>query len=284
MTARAIALIVFVAAAVAGWAMDVPRSTAPHDPALLVVDFHVHAMPGDGMLPVWEIQREAGRRGLDAVAITNHNHNLASRIARRLGLIGDYPIVIDSQELTTPDFHIAAVGASELIDWRLPAAEAIAAIQRAGGVAIAAHPGNESWRVTESDAIRTLDGTEVAHPSVLDAGSEPSEIRIFFEQARGVNPDIAAIGSSDFHWGGPVGVCRSYVAVDEASRDGIVDAVRRGRTVAVCPGGRITGNADLVERAGSRLSNEPAATFGYGASTWIALGALLALGVAVLAR
>ena len=280
--ARAFALISFAAALLAGWSLDVARPLGPQDPALLAVDFHVHAMPGDGSLPVWEIQREAARRGLDAVAITNHNHTFAVRIARRLKLLGGYPIVIDSQELTTPAFHMAAVGASQLVDWRLPAAEAIADIHRGGGIAIAAHPDSSSWLVAGGEAMRALDGTEVQHSSVLGAGSEAAtELRAFYERAQRVHPEIAPIGASDFHWGGPVGVCRTYVAVEAVSQAGIVDGVRRGRTVAVCPGGRVTGAADLIERAGARLAAQPAATFGYGASTWIALTALLALAATV---
>ena len=71
-------------------------------------------MPGDGFLPVWEIQKEAARRGIDVVAITNHNHNLAWRIAQSLGLLAEYPLVIPGQELTTPTFHMAAVGVTSI--------------------------------------------------------------------------------------------------------------------------------------------------------------------------
>jgi hypothetical protein len=142
--------------------------------------------------------------------------------------------------------------------------------------------------------MRTLDGTEVAHASVLGdkyeraerptPTAEEAQLRAFFEQARSVNPDIAPIGASDFHWGGPVGVCRTYVEVAHPSQAGILEGVRRGRTVAVCPGGRVTGAPDLIARAAAQLSTEPAATFGYALSTWIALAGLTALAVAVLAR
>ena len=122
MTTRVLA-VVFVAAVVAGTITDAPRATKPRNSLVLRADFHVHAAPGDGLLPVWEIQREAERRGLDVIAITNHNHQVATRLARAFGLVRDYPIVIDSQELTTPGFHMAAVGVPDPIDWRLPAAE-----------------------------------------------------------------------------------------------------------------------------------------------------------------
>lgn len=283
-TLRIIAAAAFCIALVAGTLTDYPRATAPRDASVLVADFHVHAAPGDGLLPVWEIQREAGRRGLDVIAITNHNHHVATRVARLLGLIRSYPIVIESQELTTPDFHIAAVGASEIIDWRLSAVEAIAATQRAGGVAIASHPASNSWRVTDAAAVRALDGAEAAHPIVvIDAGAE-ADLRRFFANARQINPDIAAIGSSDFHAGAPIGACRTYVPVTSVSRDAVLDALRNGQTVATCPGGRITGGEALVNQIRGQIVTEQPLGFGRGLPTWIALTALIALAAGVLAR
>ncbi len=260
---RFAALIAFALLVLVGTLTDVPRTAGPRNPSLLAADFHVHAAPGDGLLPVWEIQREAGRRGLDVVAITNHNHRLAIRIARGLRLVGDYPIVIDGQELTAPDFHMAAVGAEQVVDPWLSAVDAIAEIQRTGGVAIAAHPGDRSWRVTSTDALLALDGAEVAHPTMFDDRETDAEIRGFFERVRRLNPDVAAIGSSDFHFGGPVGVCRTDVSVEDASSEGVLRAIKRGRTTAKCAAPRY---------------------FGYGLSTWLAGAAIIALGAAVLAR
>ena len=277
-----IALAVFCAAVASGSLTDVPRVTAPHDPSVLAADFHVHAAPGDGLLPVWEIQREAGRRGLDVIAITNHNHDLALRLARLFGLVRSYPIVIDSQELTTPDFHIAAVGVNEMIDWRLSAVEAIAAIHRAGGVAIASHPGPDSWRVRDPAAIGALDGAEAAHPAIVSDSKAEVEIRAFFDEARRLNPGIAAIGSSDFHAGTPLGLCRTFLRVSDVSREAVLEAVRLGQTIASCPGGRVTGSRGAqVSSAEERLEIDRATRFGYGPSTGIALTSLMALAAVV---
>ena len=125
-------------------------------------------MPGDGALPVWEIQREAARRGLDVIAITNHNDNRSFRLARATGQLQPYPIVIPGQELTTGGFHMAAIGVRTIVDPYLPAHEAIARIHAQGGVAIAAHPVSHSWTENDSEALRTLDGSEMAHPLLLD--------------------------------------------------------------------------------------------------------------------
>ena len=281
---RKIAGAVFIVAMVAGTATDIPSPTGPRSPTVVSGDFHVHAAPGDGLLPVWEIQREAARRGVDVVAITNHNHNVATRLARLAGLVEPYPLVIDSQELTTAKFHMAAVGVTHMIDWRLPAPEAIEAIHAAGGVAIAAHPGRRSWKV-EGDAAQTLlDGVEVAHAAVFFEPQAEVEMREFYERTRALKPSVAPIGSSDFHAGAPIAGCRTYVVTSSATREGVVDAIRAGRTVATCPGGRITGSEENRRLVADRIVVEQPMRFGYGLSTWVALAALLALGVAVLDR
>src|SRR5829696_2353237 len=123
--ARRIAAITFAVTVIVGTLIDPPGRAAPQGLAVLSGDFHVHAFPADGMLPVWAIQREAARRGLDVVAITNHNRDFAMPLARVSGLLKDYPIVIASQELTTPHFHMAAIGVTKMVDWRLSASDAI---------------------------------------------------------------------------------------------------------------------------------------------------------------
>jgi hypothetical protein len=60
---------------------------------------------------------------------------------------------------------------------------------------------------------------------------------------------LAAIGSSDFHGLGPMGLCRTYVFVTEVSERGILDAVRARRTVVYGRDGRAYGDALLVQLA-----------------------------------
>jgi len=279
--ARKGAGVLFVASVIAGTLIDAPHRTAPGGPTVLTGDFHVHAFPADGMLPVWEIQREAERRGLDVVAITNHNRNFAMPLAGATGLLKDYPIVIASQELTTAHYHMAAVGVDEMIDWRLTALDAITAIHAQGGVAIASHPVPISWTDLDSRALASLDGAEVAHPTILGVRKREFQLRQFYERTRSVNPGVAPIGSTDYHGGAPLGVCRTYLVVDEVSRKGVLDAIRGGRTVASGPGGLLVGDTDLVRAVQDHLGNAQPPNFGWAASTWLALLALISLAVVV---
>jgi hypothetical protein len=272
--------LAYGAAIVAGSVTDLPGRTPPTGPSVIAGDFHVHAAPGDGLLPVWEVQREADRRGLDVIAITNHNHALAQRLARWSGRVAPYPIVIPSQELTTARYHMAAVGVTTMIDSSLSVRDAVAAIHAQGGVAIVSHPTRTSYRDPDVEGLRALDGAEAAHPLILFSRNGDAELREFWASARAVNPDLAAIGSSDFH-GGPMGVCRTYLMVDDVTVDGVLDAIRRGRTVAAGPGDRLIGGDDDLNRVRPLLAPPQAPGFGRGPATWIALVALGAIALVV---
>ena len=273
---------IFSVAVIAGTAIDIPVPTGRSGRSLVAADFHVHGMPGDGALSVWELQREAGRRGLDVIAITNHNSNLSWRIANALGLLDPYPLVIPGEELTTANFHIAAVGVRTMVDPGLPLREAIEAIQRQGGVAIAAHPTPRTWRVGDAGAMGIIDGVEAVHPMVLTEGQHREQLRRFYESTRELNPTLAAIGSTDYHFGVPLGIGRTYLLVDEVSEAAVLDAVRRGRTVATGPGNLLVGQPEDVAavRSHMRVADEPNFTSQQG--RWLALLALGALALVVL--
>ncbi len=129
------------------------------------------------------------------------------------------------------------------VSWNLSAARAIDEIHRQGGVAIAAHPTMQYWAGYDSEAMRKLDGAEVVHPIAWQSEDLASELRQFYARAR-----RAAIGDSDYHGPGPLGVCRTYVLTRDTSEQGILDAIRKGRTV-VYDRGQAYGDAALIRLA-----------------------------------
>ena len=235
--ARWIGAALVAGGVIAGSAFDTAVSVPPARVGgfhIVAADLHVHAFPGDGALPPWEIAREATRRGLHAVVVSNHNQTLAARI--RSGWIfpvaGDgLPIVIPAQEITTPRFHLVAAGISRTVNWRLPELDIVRDVHAQGGVVILAHPVGRYGK--GSDAfLAALDGVEVAHPMTATRPSGRDELTAFFVRARAVNPGIAPIGSSDFHMVAPLGVCRTYIFAESLTVGGVLDAIRAGRTVA----------------------------------------------------
>lgn len=240
---------------------DAPR---PNPPLVLAADFHVHPYPlSGGTLAPWDLVLEARRQRLDVIAITGHNSVATGRIghwfARRFGQLADGPIVLAGEEIHAPVYHLIAVGIRQTIGWRGTAARSIDEVQRQGGVAIAAHPVARSWPAYDPEAMRKLDGAEVMQPVVFVYPPGVAELRQFFARGQG---HLSAVGSSDFHGLGPMGLCRTYVFVLEASEQGVLEALRQHRTVVFDGAGVAYGDAGMIALAaqyGRLREREPAA-------------------------
>jgi hypothetical protein len=256
------------------------------DERILAVDLHVHTMPGDGALLPWDLARDARRRGLDAIAITAHNQMIAidatAPLSTPFGVL-----LIPGEEVTMPFVHVAAIDLHQAVDWRGSLASVVAAIHAQGGVAIAAHPAEADRRAWTDEGFRLVDGVEVAHPTMYISPRDRADLKSAYAQALHVHPTIAAIGSSDEHTAEPIGLCRTYVFVRGVTTAAIVDAIRRGRTVACDGDGVATGPAPLVAAvadacradaaAGQRTPTGPRVAT---AVAWIGLVALAFCGFA----
>jgi hypothetical protein len=141
---------------------------------------------------------------------------------------------------------------------------------------MAAHPGVDFWEGFDAAAMQRLDGSEICHPSVFVNESTQHDLERFAARA-----PVAAIGSSDFHGFGPMGICRTYVFASEATEQGILDAVRAHRTVVYGRGGRVYGDPALVRLAagaGGLREREPWRQPA-GWLDWVSrIGAVLGLG------
>ncbi len=106
---------------------------------MLRLDLHVHTTHSrDGFCSVAEAVKAARARGLDGIAITDHNsvggHPEAKKLSR-----GEF-LVIPGIEVSSSDGHILGLGVSELVPRGLPAGETVKLIRKMGGIAVAAHP------------------------------------------------------------------------------------------------------------------------------------------------
>ncbi len=258
MTLKPVAALMLLSGLTAGSVADdfpLRPPVATSRGTILRADFHVHAFPGDGLLPVWEIAKEANRRNINVVAITNHNQTLAASFPARTH--GPLPLVIRGQEVTTPAFHLIALGVRQGIDWRLPLPAIVDAIHAQGGVAIAAHPKLTSWLV-DLESAAGLDGSEAMHSLSARDPRAGIELLEFHRALRLRKPTLAAIGSSDFHAVAPLGRATTWLLVEEVSEQGVLSAIRRGRTVATDFSGALVGPPDLVDLVrDSGASNAP---------------------------
>jgi hypothetical protein len=227
-----VALFLLLAALLAGTWADRPREAGPHTIGgyqVLATDFHVHSFPFSwSTLSVFDTVIDARHQRLDAVVLTPHNHQWVARAGEWFSRMIGGPVVIVGEEITAPGYHLLAAGTHEVVPPTLTAADAIAAIHRQGGVAIAAHPYSQFWAAWDEAAMRTLDGSELVRPESSRDEESASQLRTFFDRGHG---HFAAIGATDYHGLGPVGYTRTYVFARERSATAIINAVRARQTV-----------------------------------------------------
>jgi hypothetical protein len=247
-----------VLALVTGAIADAPRDA----PALtlagyrvLAADFHVHSSTwSDSAVTPWGLVLQARLDGLDAIAFTGHNQVWDGKAARRFSALIGGPIVIPGQEILSLGHHVIAVGTHTVIDGGRPAARLIDDVHRQGGLAIAAHPFHDATGF-DDEAMRSLDGAEICHPMVYWPEQAQGELEAFAARGR-----PAAIGSSDFHGIGRLGLCRTYVFARDESADAIIEAIRARRTVVYGRGGQAYGDPALVRLAEQHPRLREAAT------------------------
>jgi len=229
---------------VGGSLADTHPPTEPErrgDYLVLRGDFHVHTRLSDGFLSPFDLPMAARREGLQVIAVTEHNWVWPSKLARWASELLGGPIVLTGAEITTHHHHLIAVGIERDVSWRLPIEEVVAAIHAQGGVAIAAHPGRRFWPSFER-VLDVLDGSEVMHPIAFRGEASTgwlwTDMVAFWEQARDRGLPLAAIGSSDFHFFKALGSMHTLVFAREATPEGVMEALRARRTVAVDLEGR----------------------------------------------
>ena len=208
-------------------------------------DFHVHSHAGDGLLSPFGLALLAESKGLNVIAITDHNQIYAARAGRWFSQLVHGPTVIVGEEITAPDYHLIGLGLSDRISWRQPLEEATREVHSQGGVAILAHPSQKSESILGT-AVLDLDGSEVMHPLAHSSANRAREMRELYERAESQRPEFTAVGSSDYHWFNALGLCRTYVFVRNNSEADILESLRTGRTVVYDLEGNVFGDPELI--------------------------------------
>jgi len=238
---------------------------------VLEVDLHAHTRFSDGFLSPFDLVLQARRRGLDALAITEHNilffpAELGRWFSRRTG----GPTILVGEEVTTRRFHVIGVGLTQRIHADDPLADVIREVHRQDGVVIAAHPVKPYWPSFEAD-IDGLDAAEVMHPIAWSGreGWRWEDMRDFYDHERAAGHRLTAIASSDYHFFSTLGLVRTLVFARGDDESAILDALRHGRTVVYDRQARAYGDPELV----ALLEREPYAMreqdYGYRGSGWL---------------
>jgi len=204
-----------------------PRRALPARPGRrwLAGDLHTHTVHSDGGLTVSELAALAARRGLDFLAVTDHNtvshHAELAAASRRYGIT-----LLPGQEVTTDGGHAGALGDVGWIDFRDEPDAWLDATEAAGGLLSVNHPfaGPVSWARPMRRRPPLL---EVWHWSWLD-------LRWTLPLSWWLAWDPAAIpvGGSDWHQEGsdaPPGRPTTWVECQGDEPAGVLEGLRAGR-------------------------------------------------------
>jgi hypothetical protein len=192
----------------------------------LAGDLHTHTVHSDGGMTVPELARFAAGRGLDFLAVTDHNTISHHRELPAAGAAHGIAL-LPGQEVTTETGHANALGSVGWIDFRERPDAWLESTERDGGLLSVNHPigGNVSWATPMKRRPPLI---EVWHWSWLDTRwTTPLGWWLAWD------PEAIPVGGSDWHKPGsdaPPGAPTTWVAADAAEPDAILAAIGAGRT------------------------------------------------------
>lgn len=255
-------------------------------PAWYRGDLHTHTAHSDGSCPsaegkkvpcpVYRTVEAAAARGLDFLAVTDHNATSQTAALRELQPAFDRLLLIPGREVTTFQGHANVFGPSAFFDFQLtsrhaptmPSIQAGAA--RAGGLFSINHPGQPSgalcmgcgWTAKDTDyaqvqAIEAVNGSSLGLPGGADGITSGIP---FWEKRLNEGFRITAVGGSDNHdptlpptHPSGVGSPTTVVHARELSQPAILAAIRAGHVFV-----DVTGSRERLLEVTARLGERTA--------------------------
>lgn len=193
-----------------------PTPDAPRLSRFGTADLQVHTAYGDGMADAQEVlDRVEALTDLDIIAVTDHDDIGGALLAREVHARGNYSFeFITGIELTTRSGHLLALWVDEPLRPLRPLGETIAAIHRAGGLAVIPHPFSYLTRSIGQRSLEQLlatgdpetlpDGIEVANLTLAGRVTGAKALRLNRERYH-----LAETGGSDAHFPEEVGTART---------------------------------------------------------------------------
>ena len=207
---------------------------------MLKMDTHIHSeYSPDSKSKLEDIFKVAKNRGLDIIAISDHNTVEGSKEARKLTENDDL-LVIPSIEISSLEGHILGFGCEENIKRDLPAQETIDLIHDQGGLAIIPHPYcfyrhgllcKADYKELKIDAIETKNARFI--------------IGYCNNKAKKLSKkeNLPGLGASDAHYYKFVGDCYSKIDC-EKDIDSVFKAIKKDKVEAL---GKGTSNIRLTK-------------------------------------
>jgi predicted metal-dependent phosphoesterase TrpH len=174
----------------------------------------------DSQITPKELVYYARKRGLNAVAITDHNQiNGALKVAKE---VLDF-FIIPGTEVSSSQGHIVGLNVSEDIPKGLTAEETVDKIHSTGGIAIACHPFALFKGSLKRNVSRNFDAIET-----INARAFPFSRSCRKAELAAKNFGLPRVAGTDAHYGPQVGY--SYTIIDaELNVGDIVKAIAAGK-------------------------------------------------------
>jgi len=183
-------------------------------------DLHVHTnYSSDSVITPKELVFYAKKRGLNAVAVTDHNQvEGALKIAKET----DFPI-IPGTEVSSLNGHIVGLNVNALIPRGLTADETVDRIHEAGGIAIACHPFALFKGSVGKHVSAKFNAVEAINASAFPFNRATRQAHQLAERLK-----LPKVAGTDAHYGPVIG--QAYTLIDsEANVEAMVKAITAGR-------------------------------------------------------
>jgi predicted metal-dependent phosphoesterase TrpH len=183
-------------------------------------DLHVHTVYSpDSLITLEELVFYAKKRGLTAVAVTDHNKvEGALKIARETDFL-----IIPGTEVNSRNGHIIALNVREVIPKGLSVDETVEQIHAAGGIAVACHPFALFKGSLGKHANGKFDAVET-----INASASPFNRSVKKAEEVAERLGLPRVAGTDAHYAPAIGY--AYTLVDaEPSVDAVVKAIADGR-------------------------------------------------------
>lgn len=189
------------------------------------LDLHNHSRYStDARVAPRDLVALARRRGLDGIAITDHNSVGALPEAAEAASEGF--LIVPATEVSSQEGHILAYGVREAIPRDLTAAETVERVIALGGVAVAAHP-YRFWSGLGPDVVRAtpFPAYETQNARTLRRGNERAR-RLARVHGAGET------GGSDSHFLHELGRAVTVLEAGPMGLEGVLQAIAQGATRA----------------------------------------------------
>lgn len=225
-------------------------------------DLHMHSGDSDGKCkaqsgasipcPVYRTVEAAAARGLDFIALSDHNTTAQYNALRELQGAFDRLLLVPAREITTFWGHSNVFGPTDFLDFRMTgphwdqARTWIDAVHREGGIVSINHPGAPSgelcmgcgWRIDDLpdgavDSVEVINGGTMRETRAADS---PLQGFAYWTTLLNMGRHVTGVGGSDSHEAdrpagepGAVGSPTTVVYMRALSVHGLLAGIRSGR-------------------------------------------------------